>query len=199
MGIVKDLGMRYDEKAKRNHRWCLFQCPDCLELREIKTKLAKSITRCARCANKVAANKRTKHGKADRNYRLYNIWSGMRNRCYSKSNTSYHLYGGKGVTICKEWSDFKTFEQWALKNGYTDELDLDKDELCEKLGIHPKVYSPLTCKWKPKKENSRSNVKLSKTDIEYIKANFKPHTNSYKVLAKQFNISERHIYDIIKK
>ena len=58
--------------------------------------------------------------------RLLSIWKNMNTRCKNHNYEKYHKYGGKGVTICKEWEDFQKFRFWALLNGYTNELTLDR-------------------------------------------------------------------------
>lgn len=40
---------------------------------------------------------------------LYNRWHCMRQRCLYKSSTSYKYYGGRGITVCERWLDFKNF------------------------------------------------------------------------------------------
>lgn len=60
------------------------------------------------CLQKIRASiSNTKHGAVAT--RAYGIWAGMRGRCLVKSHSSYHRYGGSGITICDEWSDFKKF------------------------------------------------------------------------------------------
>lgn len=155
--ILKDLGMRYNETSKRNFRWHLVKCEcNC----EWETRNATRIEHCSACGNKKAGKKREVHGK--HNSKLYAIHQAMLQRCYNKNHKSYNLYGGKNVTVCDEWkNDFSAFEKWALENGYSNNLDLDKDELCEKSNIYPKIYSPKTCVWKTKKENSKSNLRVT--------------------------------------
>ena len=58
--------------------------------------------------------------------RLLSIWKNMNTRCKNPNYEKYHKYGGKGITICKEWEDFQKFRLWALSNGYTNELTLDR-------------------------------------------------------------------------
>jgi hypothetical protein len=29
----------------------------------------------------------------------------IKSRCYNKNNPSYHLYGARGITVCKRWRD----------------------------------------------------------------------------------------------
>ena len=52
------------------------------------------------------------HG--DRHTRLYTIWVDMRRRCSCSSEPSYKNYGGRGITVCKEWQEsFLAFKEWA--------------------------------------------------------------------------------------
>ena len=94
-----------------------------------------------------------KHGKAKKE-RLYNIWVGMRQRCRDKNSKDYIRYGGRGITVCKEWHDYATFRQWALSNGYEDTLTIDRIDTNGN-------YEPSNCRWvsyKVQNNNLRSNV-----------------------------------------
>ena len=76
-----------------------------------------------------------------KNKRLYNIWAGMKQRCINPNNSSYSSYGGKGLKVCDEWfSDFKVFQEWALSNGYIDDLSIDRLN-------NQKGYEPENCRW----------------------------------------------------
>ena len=78
--------------------------------------------------------------------RLYNIWYHMRNRCNNKNNKDYPYYGGRGITVCDDWNNnFILFETWAINNGYTEKLTIDRID-------SNKEYSPNNCKWSTRKE-----------------------------------------------
>lgn len=51
---------------------------------------------------------RVKHGHA--RSPLYNIWRRINGACYDPDHPSFHLYGGRGVRVCRRWrnslSDF---------------------------------------------------------------------------------------------
>lgn len=40
----------------------------------------------------------------------YKIWAGIIKRCYNPKHKDFHIWGGKGVTVCDEWrSNFLKF------------------------------------------------------------------------------------------
>ena len=77
-------------------------------------------------------------------------------RCYLENNGNYKMYGAKGVFVCDEWKGNPgAFITWALANGYKKGLCIDKDIICDSLSISPKVYSPKTCQFITRSENSK--------------------------------------------
>ena len=94
--------------------------------------------------------------------RLQTIWSGMKNRCNKPRATGYEYYGAKGISVCSEWeSSFKTFEEWALKNGYDDTLSIDRKNSFEN-------YEPANCRWSDS-HTQQANKKISiKNTTGYI-------------------------------
>ncbi|QFG12262.1 helix-turn-helix DNA binding domain [Arthrobacter phage Racecar] len=40
---------------------------------------------------------------------LYDTWSGMMTRCFNDSHVYYHRYGGRGISVCEEWTDVVKF------------------------------------------------------------------------------------------
>ena len=97
-------------------------------------------------------NPNYKHG--GKGTRLWSIYNGMKSRCNNPNVPAYKSYGGRGITICSEWLDsFPKFRDWALANGYRDDLTLDRKDTNGN-------YSPDNCRWSTKKEqalNTRRN------------------------------------------
>ncbi len=84
-----------------------------------------------------------KHG--GKKTRLYRIWKDMRQRCNNPNNKHYHLYGGRGIKIDAVWETYPPFRDWALSNGYSDSLSIDRID-------NDKGYSPDNCRWATQQE-----------------------------------------------
>lgn len=53
----------------------------------------------------------------------------MLSRCSNPSSISYPNYGGRGIAVCNEWKDYITFKQWALKNGFAENLTIERIDI----------------------------------------------------------------------
>ena len=96
-----------------------------------------------------------KHGMSGS--RIYRIFRSMHNRCETPSCTVYRYYGGRGITVCSEWDDFTSFYQWAISNGYADNLSIDRID-------NDKGYFPENCRWATQKEQIRNRRPFKRTN-----------------------------------
>jgi len=80
----------------------------------------------------------------------------MKSRCNNKNNPVYMLYGGRGISVCDEWNEFKAFKEWAMNNGYSDQLTIDR------INVNGN-YEPDNCRWATQKEQCRN-----KRDNHYL-------------------------------
>ena len=99
---------------------------------------------------------RYKHGEGKT--RLYRIWATMKQRCQNPHDHAYAQYGGRGITVCNEWSsNYLAFKEWAINNGYMPDLTIDRIN-------NDKGYTPNNCRWATKKEqqhNKRNNINIA--------------------------------------
>lgn len=85
--------------------------------------------------------------------RLYNIHQGMLARCFRENHFAYRDYGGRGITVCDKWkNNFMSFYEWALENGYCEDLTIDRIDVNGN-------YEPRNCRWVTKAEQSRNSRK----------------------------------------
>lgn len=121
----------------------------------------------------------------EKNKRLHSIWANMKSRCNNKNSKSYSVYGGKGIKVCKDWEKFLDFQNWAIANGYSDELTI------ERLDVN-KNYCPENCCWIPKSEQAKNRTCTYK-----IMHNGKE--KNLTELCKELNLNYKRIHNRIHK
>ena len=94
-----------------------------------------------------------------RNKRLYNIWACMKQRCNNPNHTAAIWYHDKGIKVCEEWISYRNFEEWAMKNGYADDLSIDRIDSNGN-------YEPKNCRWISIRENRLRAVRGSDRTIK---------------------------------
>jgi hypothetical protein len=71
----------------------------------------------------------------------------MISRCGNPNDPNYANYGGRGITVCDRWHDFKNFmaDMGDRPKGY----DLDREN-------NSKGYGPENCRWITRRRNCRN-------------------------------------------
>lgn len=145
------------KKTSGDTYW-LCRC-DCGKLKEVR---GKSLRR-GRSTNCGCSNRWKRFGGAmGENPRLAKTWQNMMQRCYNSEAPNYHRYGGRGITVCDEWHDFRNFVAWAEKSGYDKNAPrgcCTIDRINNNAG-----YSPANCRWvsvSTQENNKRTNVYLT--------------------------------------
>jgi hypothetical protein len=94
-----------------------------------------------------AVNVKTIHGQSYT--RLHGIWSGMLQRCVNPNVKAFSRYGGRGIRVCEDWHSFVKFRDWAVANGYQDDLAIDRID-------NDGNYEPTNCRWETYAAQSRN-------------------------------------------
>ena len=100
-------------------------------------------------------------------------------------NRVNHKKQYKNVDVCDEWkSDFMTFYNWSMENGYRDDLTIDRID-------NSKGYSPDNCRWVDLKTQANN-----RTNNVVIEDNGEKMTLSQ--LAEKYNIPKYIVYNRYK-
>ena len=84
---------------------------------------------------------------------IHRVWNTMIERCYNSNKNQFYLYGGRGIKVCDEWlgsnpKGFSNFYDWAIKNGYKEEILPNGRNKWTLDRIDPdKDYCPENCRW----------------------------------------------------
>lgn len=109
----------------------------------------------------IESNKRrAKHNQAHtgESSKVHKAWVSIKQRCLNPKSAAYHRYGGRGVTVCKEWADsFESFYKYVGEPP-TPKHTLDRID-------NNKGYEPDNVRWATRKE--QSNNTNSNTWVEY--------------------------------
>ena len=160
--FIEDLGTMFPtEKSKIKHRYGLYKCGFCgTEFKSIINDVKRGNTKSCGCYQKRRTSE--SHNTHGLGYtRLYNIWRNIKGRTLNPNFKHYNDYGGRGITICEEWLDVQNFYDWAMSNGYSDELSIDRIE-------SDGNYCSENCRWTTK-TIQRRNTRIAKNNTSGYK------------------------------
>lgn len=148
----------YDRNGRRRFREYIKVKCDCGTIKEVRFDGLKSGygVSCGCYNRKISSEQKvaTTHGL--RYHPIYPIWKSIKQRCLNKKHKQFFNYGGRGITICKEWaSDPKCFIEWCINNGWQKGLDIDREN-------NDGNYEPNNCRFVTSEvngNNKRNNIK----------------------------------------
>ena len=161
--VFNDLTYLHDVKSKDHNRKGLFECAcgnvKIMPIHPVRLGKIKS------CGCKWHTS-RIKHGHCVDSFKncessIYKRWMAIKYRCYNPNSIDYPRYGGRGITLCKEWHDFSVFLQWAVNSGYNKRLTIDRRN-------NNKGYNPKNCRWVSNNTQCANREKWEKTKFKYI-------------------------------
>ncbi len=153
----------YEKRNSYYYYLCKCDCGN--ETVVCRSSLIYGFTKSCGCLAKELkyGNRKNKNLKCTKEYKiLYRRWGHILDRCTNPKCPNFTEYGGRGITVCREWLDFENFYNWSIHNGFyisknpyqctIDRIDNDKG------------YNPNNCRWvnnKQQSRNRRNNVMLT--------------------------------------
>lgn len=123
---------------------------------------------------------------------LYSKWRGIIARCEYKNINMYYRYGGRGISMCREWrDDFMKFYNWSLENGWKEGLEIDRKNT-------DGDYTPDNCRYVTRTFNNRNSTqcKLDWDKVDYIREHKDKYTS--RELADKFGVGTDTIRSVIR-
>lgn len=120
-------------------------------------------------------------------YRRYlnTTFNNMRKRCLNKNNEYYYNYGGRGISICKEWINcFDNFFEWAINHPtYSHGFHIDRID-------NDGNYDPNNCEFVTRTKNNRKQSQ-NKLSMEIAKELRMDYNNGLapKEISNKYNVS----------
>lgn len=150
--VIADAGYHVKAGGQRTSKW-LCQCDCGKETFVVGYKIRNGLTKSCGCIKKekMSAGLNRSHGMT--NSPEYETWCSMIKRCQNENDSNYHRYGGRGISVCKEWLSFDNFLSdmgSRPTNTSIDRIDVNGN------------YEPSNCRWSTQKEqgNNRRNNRL---------------------------------------
>ena len=152
---------KLNERAPDGHQLWKIRCKECGREFIRGSNLVKAPSKITyNCFHKRFNGKDVNYDNRWKNQRIKAIYYKIITRCYNEDNKDYRFYGAKGISVYQDWLDNPIhFEEWALANGYEDNLTIDRKN-------ETKDYSPDNCRWITMEENARWKSTTNRIDVD---------------------------------
>ena len=156
--LILGITARHDNPKNGRVAWADCKCDCGLSFTTRLASIKNNMTKSCGCLQKelVTTHGYSKHERTE-SLCLYQIWSGIKQRCFNKNTRDYFRYGGRGILMSSEWKDsFNTFLK-DMGPRPSNKHSIDRIE-------NNQGYSKDNCRWADKKQqaqNTSYNIRIS--------------------------------------
>lgn len=135
------------KRARREYRYlCICDCGNEFETTAAALKLGVSKS-CGCLKGELITQKKLRHAASGT--LSYKVWGAIKRRCFNYKDAAYERYGGRGITMCKRWSE--SYEAFIEDMGHRPSANHSIDRIDNEGN-----YEPGNCRWATSKEQGRN-------------------------------------------
>lgn len=128
---------------------CVCRCGNVKTVRKYSLRNG-NIKSCGCFHKEIVSLVRTTHGMS--NTKTYSSWYSMIQRCTNKNNINYAKYGGRGISVCKEWME-------SFVNFVSDMGSRPTGKTIDRVDVNGN-YEPSNCRWATQAEQNKNKRKI---------------------------------------
>ncbi len=159
---------------KNSRKFSLYKCLLCGKEKVISDSKVNCLQiRSCGCLTK-------KHGMCKT--RFYKLWGKMITRCFNKNHKHYKHYGGRGISVCKEWRNFINFksDMYDLYLNHCKDFGI-KETTLDRIDVNKNYYKE-NCRWEDMLMQKRNRRNAILYNNKYLSQLSKEKNISYSTL-----------------
>lgn len=155
--IIKELPRAVYKNTSARRYLCHCDCGKTFSA--LRPNILRGSTKSCGCWKRETARAPHTHGMSHSSE--YKIWAGIKKRCHNPRQREFHLWGGRGITMCGRWRE--SFEAFFSDMGKRPSARHSIDRIDNNGN-----YEPQNCRWATPIEQSANSRKTKHFATEQI-------------------------------